>query len=774
MKVVIAEKPSVARDISKCLNANQKREGYFEGNGWIITWAFGHMVELKNPDEYDPALKKWSIERLPFIPDAFQLKPRKDKRAREQLNIIKTLVKKADEIICATDAGREGELIFRYIQHWCNVTKTPFKRLWISSLTHEAIQHGFKNLKEGTEYDNLFYAAKCRSEADWIVGLNSTRFFTIQYGQNGTLWSVGRVQTPVLAMIVKRDQAIESFKPEDFWEIHTIYRAVTFKHSKGRFSKQNDAESIVNKIRRKDLEIVDIKEKRERINPPLLYDLTDLQKDMNRKYGLTAEQTLSIAQNLYEKKHITYPRTDSRYLTDDMKLQIPTLFQKLRSIKEQEISFLNLNNLKFTKRVIDNSKVSDHHAIIPTNVIPNALSSDESKVYDAIVTRFIALFYPHCLRSVTTVTAIAEKEPFRAIGTIIVDPGWKILYPNSDKKNEKDKKEDQIMPNFQQGEKGAHQPTVKTFKTSPPKHFTEATLLAMMETAGKIVEDEVLKEALKERGIGTPATRAAIIEVLLKRMYILRDKKNLLSTSTGKQLISLIQDPRLKSPELTGEWEAQLKQIEAGEYNPDSFMNNVINHTREILKQGKVQPIKNGSIGQCPKCSAAVIQGKKGYGCSDWKKGCDFVLWKNSYGMEIDLDLAMEIIQSARSIKSYPLNIDGETIFGHLIISEDGKLSYERSETVKTDNNKESIGVCPNCHGSVIESQKSYSCENWVNGCKFVIWKTIAKKTITLSMAKKIIKNGESGLLKGFKSKSGKEFSTNLKLINNEVTFDFS
>ena len=775
MIVVLAEKPSVARDIAKCLNANNKKDGYLEGNGYSVTWAFGHLVELKEPEEYDSSLKKWNIETLPIIPDPFQLRSKEDESTQKQLNTIKKLFEGADEIICATDAGREGELIFRYIQSWTQTEAKPFKRLWISSLTTEAITDGFKKLKDGKEFDLLYKAAKCRSEADWIVGINSTRFFTAKYGGYNNLWSIGRVQTPVLAMIVNRDLEILNFQPEDFWELHTYYRDTYFKHTSGKFNKQEKAESKLEAIKDHDLVIKEIKEKKEKVSPPLLYDLTDLQKDMNKRYGLTADDTLKAAQSLYEKKHLTYPRTDSRFLTKDIVPKIPELLEKLKDIKEAEIAPLNLKKLKFSNKIVNDVKVTDHHAIIPTNVIALNLSGDESKVYEAVVTRFISVFYPPCVKSVTTVTAEINKEPFRATGTVILDPGWTALYPSPQKAKKGDGEsieDEQVMPIFAKGESGPHDPHVRASKTSPPKLFTEGTLLNMMETAGKIIEDEELKEALKNKGIGTPATRAAIIEVLIKRNYIARQKKNLISTTGGRQLISLVTDERLKSPELTGEWESNLKKIENEEYDPDKFISEIIEYTKEIIKQNDTKAPKEINLGQCPLCQSPIIRGKKGYGCSGWKDGCKFVLWQDTYGVKIDKKLAGEIIQNRISFNSYLLNVDGEKIYGKIKIAKDGEISYEKTDVILSEK-EEVLGNCPACNAHVIETPKAYGCSNWRNGCKFTIWKTISNKEITKEIAKEILDKGETEVFKDFKSKAGKEFSAKLKVIDNEVKFEF-
>ncbi|TAK59785.1 DNA topoisomerase 3, partial [Methylobacter sp.] len=555
MKVILTEKPSVARDIAKCLNISSKHDGYFEGNGYQITWAFGHLVELKEPDEYNQAWKRWSLESLPIIPERFGLKARGDASAQKQLNTIKRLFKAADEIICATDAGREGELIFRYILSWAGCVHKPFKRLWISSLTDDSIRKGFAELQEGHAYDGLYRAAKCRSESDWIVGLNATRLYTLKFGQQGSLWTIGRVQTPVLALIVQKDSEISSFVAKDFWELHTLYRDADFQYVGGRFDSKADAEALLNQISGRDFRINEVKGKRETLSPPLLYDLTDLQKDMSIRYGLTADQTLSCAQQLYEKKHVTYPRTDSRYLTNDMKPDMKPLLTKLRSKFEQQIEPLDLDKLALSSRIFNDTKVSDHHAIIPTTALPGTLSGQEAKVYEAIVQRFIAAFYPPCIKQITTVlgsvnaeTPIAEVK-FKTIGTIIESPGWQALYKNDALKQAD--KELKILPNFVQGETGSQQPSINQGKTTPPKPFNEASLLSIMESAGKTCDDEQLKEALKEKGLGTPATRASIIEVLIKRNYIQRQKKTLVSTESGRHLISIIADDNLKSAAMT-------------------------------------------------------------------------------------------------------------------------------------------------------------------------------------------------------------------------------
>ncbi|MDD2598036.1 MAG: DNA topoisomerase 3 [Kiritimatiellae bacterium] len=629
MKVIIAEKPSVARDIASVLRITNKKIGFIEGRGCAVTWAFGHLVTLLEPGEYDANLKRWTLQSLPFIPKEFRLKLIKNRGVPEQFEVIQTLCQQADEIICATDAGREGELIFRYILTLSGCEAKPIRRLWLNSMTPDAVLEAFKNLKDGHEYDALYAAARSRSEADWIVGLNATRYFTVRHGRTGggsdrVLWSVGRVQTPVLAMIVHRDDEIRNFIPQPFWELTTLYREVTFKYTGTRFDKPELAQTLLEKILGQPFEITSIVGKEKREQPPQLFDLTTLQREANKTYGLSAADTLKSAQSLYESKSITYPRTDSRYLNQDMKPRIPKIMEQLRVDWADEIAPLNLARLPFTSRIIDDKKVTDHHALIPTGVPPRAPSADELKIYRLITTQFIAAFYPPCVKKITTVSGVSNTVEFEAKGTQILKPGWSALFPKPSKK--KDEDEDQLLPAFEKGESGPHTPALREGKTKPPSHFTENSLLGAMEAAGKQVDDDVLREALKERGIGTPATRAAIIETLLQRSYIERNKKQILATDMGRCLIALLQDPLLKSPEMTGEWEEQLKKIERNEIQATDFMEKIADYTRNLISTSSAYRIDTTRWGNCPLCGREIIKGKRAYGCSGWRKGCGFVL----------------------------------------------------------------------------------------------------------------------------------------------------
>lgn len=800
MEVILTEKPSVAREIAAFVGARTRHDGYLEGSGYQVTWAFGHLVELKEPHDYDPALKRWSLESLPMIPAPFELKLVKDTRSRKQFNVIKRLFRSAERIICATDAGREGELIFRYILAMTGYKAKPLRRLWLSSLTPVAIRKAFGRLQPGSDYDRLYAAARCRSEADWIVGLNATRNYTVRYGTQGLLWSVGRVQTPVLAMIVRRDDEIRTFKPEPFWELTTRYRDVIFKYLPGRFLQESDARSQLENVRGHPFVVTKVDRKEQRSQPPRLYDLTELQRDMNRRFGLSADATLKAAQALYEAKLITYPRTDSRYLSSDMKTQIPRVFRKLKPYRPKEIERLNLDSLPFSGRIINDRMITDHHAIIPSGNLPENLPSTQKRVFEAIVTRLIAAFYPPCVKDVTSVDGTANQAPFRARGVRVIRPGWTELEPRGSKDQENDLKDDQQpLPAFTPGESGPHEPLIKQGETSPPRHFTENTLLGAMETAGKLVDDDQLKEALKSKGLGTPATRAAIIETLLKRRYIERDKKKLLATDLGRYLVAIVRDADLKSPELTGQWEAKLRDIEAGRLEPERFMEEIAQYTARIIREAQAEPLDEHAWGSCPRCGHPVIQGNRGYGCSAWKDGCKFVLWPTYKDHGLDPADIRELLQRRVLLRPIELASAGRVILALICTGEVTDIAvpspeqqaatFKRKPSGKARSRKRSteggkkdsavagaamLGNCPLCGAEVREHPKSYSCSGWKQGCKFVIWKTIAGKKISSTAAKALLTKGQTRQLKGFKSKAGKPFEARLKLVDGKVELDFS
>ena len=676
MIVCIAEKPSVARDIARVLGANQSHDGYMEGNGYQVTWTFGHLCTLKEPHDYTPLWKAWALSRLPMIPPRFGIKLIDDKGIAKQFSIIENLMQKADRIVNCGDAGQEGELIQRWVMQKARAT-CPVSRLWISSLTEEAIREGFSSLKDQSEYQSLYEAGLSRAIGDWLLGMNATRLYTLKYGQNRQVLSIGRVQTPTLALIVNRYWEIQNFKPEAYWVLSTIYRDTTFTATKGKYGSVAEGQEDLQKIIGKDFTVTDISEKKGKEAPPRLFDLTSLQVECNRKYGFSADQTLQLIQGLYEKKLTTYPRVDTTYLSDDIYPKCPKILQGLPAYATLTAP-LSGKKLPKSKKVFDSSKVTDHHAIIPTGEVAGALSQQEGLVYDEVCRHFIAVFYPDCLFSTTTVLGTVEDVEFKTTGKQILEPGWRtVIKPaknEDDKKDDdKEKEEEKVLPTFVKGEHGPHEPSLAEKWTNPPKPYTEATLLRAMETAGKLVDDESLREALKENGIGRPSTRAAIIETLFKRRYIVKERKSLSPTQTGIELIGLIHEELLKSAELTGIWEKKLREIEQHKYEAKQFIDELKQMVSEIVtqvmndnsnrrvsvtelsnsKQKKtrkpkeagtskakavrtttqtVQPANTPKaqpddiIGQlCPVCQKGhIIKGRTAYGCSEWKNGCTY------------------------------------------------------------------------------------------------------------------------------------------------------
>ena len=629
MIVCIAEKPSVAKDIAKVLGANSAHDGYMEGNGYQVTWTFGHLCCLKEPHDYTDQWKAWALSRLPMIPQRFGIKLIADKGVEKQFKIIEGLFQKADYIINCGDAGQEGELIQRWVMQKANV-HCPVQRLWTSSMTEEAIREGFSNLKDQSEYQSLYEAGLARAIGDWLLGMNATRLYTLRYGKNRQVLSIGRVQTPTLALIVNRYYEIKNFKPEDYWVLSTLYRDTVFTATKGKYSKVEEGQTDLKSIEGKEFAVTNVDKKQGKEAPPRLYDLTSLQVECNKKYGFSADQTLQTIQSLYEKKYTTYPRVDTTYLSDDIYPKCPEILHKLTPYASLTAPLAG-KKLPKSKKVFDNSKVTDHHAIIPTGVVPQGLSFAEEKVYDEVCRHFIAVFYPDCVFSTTTVMGKVEEVEFKTTGKQILEPGWReVVKPQKqqDEKKEGEEEEEKTLPAFVKGEHGPHQPQLTEKQTTPPKPFTEATLLRAMETAGKLVDDEELREVMKANGIGRPSTRAAIIETLFKRNYIKKVRKSLEPTPTGIELISLINEELLKSAELTGIWEKKLREIEQHKYSTPQFIDELKQMVTEVVNN-----VLSGKVGNpdaiigtaCPQCGKGkVIKGKTAYGCSEWRNGCSW------------------------------------------------------------------------------------------------------------------------------------------------------
>ncbi len=635
MIVCVAEKPSVGAYIANVLGANKRCDGYFEGNGYWVTWTFGHLCALLDPHEYTEQWKGWNLSSLPMIPQRFSIKVSGDEGVHKQFNVIKNLIEQADEVINCGDAGQEGELIQRWVYQQAGC-KCPVKRLWVNSLTEEAIKDGFQKLKDQSEYQHLYEAGLMRAIGDWLLGMNATRAYTIRYakgtGKNRQVLSVGRVQTPTLALVVKRQAEIEHFVPKTYWELKTNYRDTLFsaqipvEDGEYAITSEEQGQALVDSIKDELLTITSVEKKKGLEYAPKLYDLTSLQVDCNKKYGFSAEQTLQLIQSLYEKRLTTYPRVDTTYLSDDIYPKVPGT---LNGIKDYFPSVAPLIGAKLpkSKKVFDNSKVTDHHAIIPTGQRPDGMTADEKKVYDLVALHFIAVFYPECEVSNTTVLAKAGEIDFKVTGREVIKPGWRVVFENersqSELNDENDANDENAkgLPAFVKGESGEHVPVLKEKTTTPPKYYTEATLLRAMETAGKTVENEELRDAMKENGIGRPSTRAAIIEKLYQRKYIVKQGKSLRATDIGIDLIHTIISPLLKSAELTGLWEKKLREIERGEYTAQDFLNEL-----KEMTTGVVRDVKSNKAGMlCPVCrQGLVIRGNTRYGCSRWREGCNY------------------------------------------------------------------------------------------------------------------------------------------------------
>ncbi len=626
MIVCIAEKPSVARDIAHVLGATHDRQGFLEGNGYQVTWTYGHLCTLKEPDDYSPAWKRWSLAALPMLPMRFGIKLIDEEHIKKQFAVIEQLMQKADGIINCGDAGQEGELIQRWVMQKARAT-CPVKRLWISSLTEESIREGFKNLKDQDAYNSLYLAGLSRAIGDWILGMNATRLYTLKYANNRQVLSIGRVQTPTLALIVNRQKEIANFKPEPYWVLATVYRDTLFTATKGKITSEEEGKEAFKLIEGKPFCVKSVQKKNGTELHPNLFDLTSLQVECNRRFSYSADTTLKLIQGLYEKKFTTYPRVDTQYLSDDIYPRCPQILSGLRGY-EKYLQPLAGTKLRKSSKAFDTSKVTDHHAIIPTGVPAVGLSDMERNVYDLIARRFIAAFYPDCKFATTTVMGQVEDVEFKATGKVILQAGWRELYSdNKEHTTDDDAKkgdEERILPDFVKDESGPHSPTLTEKQTTPPKPYTEATLLRAMETAGKFVEDEELRAALKENGIGRPSSRAGIIETLFKRNYIVRQRKNLIATDTGIQLIDTIKEELLKSCELTGIWEKKLRDIEHGTYDPAQFIDELKQQIYTIVadvlhdNNTSLTPIiAEGAV--CPQCGRGhIIRGRTAFGCSRW------------------------------------------------------------------------------------------------------------------------------------------------------------
>lgn len=666
MKLCITEKPSVARDIAQILGATVKRDGYFENEDYKITWTYGHLCTLKEPADYTDLWKRWSLSALPMIPQRFGIKIIDQESIKRQFKVIETLIQQADEVINCGDAGQEGELIQRWVMQKAK-TGCEVKRLWISSLTDESIREGFKSLKPQKEFDNLYYAGLSRAVGDWILGINATRLYSLKYSEPGKVLSIGRVQTPTLALVVQRELEIANFKPEDYWEIKTVYRDVTFNSTAGRYKREEEAQAAMELISGKEFYITDIQEKKGREAAPRLFDLTSLQVECNKRWGWTADETLKLIQSLYEKKVTTYPRVDTTYLTDDIYTKVPDILKRMTPYANIIAPILEKKLVK-SKKVFDNTKVTDHHAIIPTGQSPSVLDGNEKKMYHLIARRFIAVLYPDCVFSTTTVNAKVDSVAFKATGKTILEPGWREIYASDKERVDVSEQGDEpVLPVFSAGEHGAHEPSLLKKTTQPPRFYTEGTLLRAMESAGKTVDDEELRDAMKENGIGRPSTRAAIIETLFKRGYLYRERKTIHASQAGIELISMINEELLKSAKLTGIWENKLRRIERGEYSATAFIDelkeligqivlNVLNDNQahKIIiadsDTGKKAEKKSGreptkprkpaikSLEQipCPKCGKGyLLKGKSAFGCSRYAEGCDMRLPFTEYDADL-------------------------------------------------------------------------------------------------------------------------------------------
>jgi DNA topoisomerase-3 len=732
MKVCIAEKPSVAREIATVLGANTKRDGYYEGNGYAVTYTFGHLCTLLEPNDYKPEWKSWNLNNLPMLPDKFKTKVTKNGGIQKQFKIVKKLFGQASLVINCGDAGTEGELIQRWVIDQAGY-KGEVQRLWISSLTTEAIKEGFLNLKPSENYDNLYYAGFSRAIGDWLLGMNATRLYTLKHGGYKQVLSIGRVQTPTLAMVVNRFKEIENFNPQPFWELQTLYRDTLFNCEEGRFLKKEEGETLANKVKESDFEIVSVNKKKGKEYAPKLFDLTGLQVYCNTKFGYSADETLKMVQKLYEQKVVTYPRVDTTFLPNDVYPKVHGILEQLSDYKALTQPLLGKKIRKSTK-VFNDKKVTDHHAIIPTGQ-NSYLDAAHQKVYDIITRRFIAVFYPDCDVNNTAVIGKAADVTFRTTGKVIVDKGWRIVF---ELPNATDTKEVDLLPAFEKGEKGSHQPSFLEKETKPPKMFTEATLLRAMETAGKQVDDDELRDLMKDNGIGRPSTRANIIETLFRRKYVVRKKKLLVPTSTGIQLIDTINNQMLKSAELTGTWEKQLKEIEQGTYKAATFIKNMKQMVDALVYEVRMEERANIShrsapaakaakpkkkvagidSEKCPKCKqGTIIKGKNVYGCSSYKEGCDFRMPFSFLDKKISEKQLIRLVKKGSTVNLKGFKRAGSKVDGIIVFNEQFGLTLKGNEAKPKSND---AMICPKCKkGNIIKGKTAYGCSAYKTGCDF-------------------------------------------------------
>ncbi len=814
--VVVAEKPSVARDIARVLGARRKGEGFLEGNGYVVTWALGHLVQFAEPDDYGPPWKgRWAFSQLPMLPEQWKLKTGRSTYA--QFQVVRKLLNDSvhDRIVCATDAGREGEHIFRLIYEQAHCRK-PFERLWISSLTDQAIRQGFGQLQPGTAFNGLAQAARARAQADWLVGMNLTRAYTVH---NKVLCTIGRVQTPTLAMLARRDEEIANFVKSYFYElVAQLAEGFAAKYSKDgqtRIDAKEEAERLHRQLEPyKTGTVVKIEKKIVRHRPPALYDLTNLQRDANRRFGFTAAKVLEYAQTLYEThKLITYPRTESRHISEDMVGQLPGILERL----EHEQAPVALERLRqghrLSRAYVDRTKLTDHHAIIPTTQKPPpSLSPVLRKIYDLVVTRFVAIFLPDQVVEQTTVTLDIGGATFVARGSVELEPGWRVVEPRRD---DSEASERQVIPPLQQGQT-VHVSRLEVVEkeTQPPKPYTDATMLAAMKNAGRDLDDDALADTMKDCGLGTPATRAEIIERLIRSGYVLRERKSLKSTDKGRALIALVAEP-LRSPELTAAWEQQLKEVEAGHYAAETFYQSITDFVRELIPQvaeGSALPPeqvaearqqrrfgkgRSGSgqshLGTCPLCKEGrVAENAKAFGCSRYREGCKFAIWKVVAGKRLTERQVQALLtrgatgplkgfkSKAGKMFAASLKLDSEFKVAFDFESRGGKPRTSRgaapkAKAVTPETAAEPELTCPKCGlGQIIEGKKGRGCNRYREGCDFVVWYEIAGKTLTETQIVTLIRKGRTGVIKGFKSRSGNKFEARLRLDHDwKVVLDF-